>query len=210
MGYLEIFGWLGALFTLGAYSMRSMLPLRCVALAANFAFITYGSLVPVYPMLVLHLFLLPLNTYRLWEILRGMRLMKQARSGDGPLDALKPFVKPVAFSKGDVIFRRGDAPDSVYFLESGEVTLPEIGATLPAGSLFGEMAYFTNEPQRTTSAICASDCVVQTLDDKTFMMLYRQHPEFGHYVVRLIAQRLIKGSVIRPSLYDGFSDETPA
>ena len=204
MDYLEIFGWLGAIFTLSAYSMRNMLPLRCIALAANVAFITYGALVPVYPMLALHVSLFPLNLFRLWEILVSMRRMNEARSSERPLDVLRPFLKPTRFSDGDVLFRRGDTPDRVYYVDTGTVELPELGEFLTAGTLFGEMAYFTDSAARTTSAICRSDCTILTIDEKIFMSLYRQHPEFGHYVIRLIAQRLIKGSSVNSDLYDGF------
>jgi hypothetical protein len=205
---LEIIGWLGAFLTLSAYSMRNMLPLRCVALGANVAFITYGAFVPVYPMLVLHLLLLPLNLYRLWEILNTMRRMRDGRATDIPFDVLKPFLKPREFSEGDVVFRRGDKPDHVYFLETGRVELPELGETLSDGTLFGEMAYFTNARERTASAICRSDCRIMTIDEKSFMGLYRQHPEFGHYVLRLIAQRLVDGSQRNPRLYQDFVEET--
>jgi hypothetical protein len=204
MSFLEIFGWLGAVLTLSAYSMRSMLPLRYIALAANVSFIIYGALVPIYPVFFLHLALLPLNLYRLSEILIGMRRMRQARGADRAIDALKPFLKPTQFAVGDVIFRRGDKPDQVYFLESGTVELPELGKTLSEGTIFGEMAYFTNDLERTTTAICKSECSIMAINEKSFMALYRQNPEFGVYLVQLIAQRLIDGSHNSPELYSGF------
>jgi hypothetical protein len=207
MDLLEVFGWLGAFLTLGAYSMRSMLPLRCAALGANVAFIIYGASVHVYPVLILHLTLLPLNLYRLWEIIVGIRRMRQARGADRAIDALKPFLKPTRFSDGDVVFRRGDKPDHVYFLEHGSVELPELGKTLRAGTVFGEMAYFTNDHERTTTAICRGDCSIMAVDEKSFMSLYRQHPEFGHFLIRLMAQRIIDGSQRNPELYQGFTDQ---
>ena len=187
--------------------MRNMLPLRCIALAANVSFIVYGAFVPVYPMLVLHLSLLPLNLYRLIEILKSMRRMREATSTDLPIDAIRPFLKPRHFSEGDVIFLRGDPPDHVYFLEKGSVELPEIGETLTDGTLFGEMAYFTRARQRTTSAVCTSDCKIMTIDERSFMGIYRQHPEFGHFIISLIAQRLVEGSQKKPELYKGFSED---
>jgi len=58
---IEILGYLGALLTLGTYSMNTMIPLRVVALCANCLFIVYGYMAPVYPQLLLHGLLLPLN-----------------------------------------------------------------------------------------------------------------------------------------------------
>ncbi|SFS15241.1 Crp/Fnr family transcriptional regulator [Yoonia litorea] len=204
MAYVEIAGWLGTLLTFTAYSMRNMLPLRIIALAANLAFMTYGALVPVYPMLVLHLGLFPLNAFRLYEIQRGMRRMKEVRSGKQPLDVLTPFLKTKAYKKGDTIFSQGDKPDKVYLLETGAISLPEVNVRLEGPSLFGEMAYFTNAAERTTSAVCASDCTIAAVDGKTFMGLYRQHPEFGHYVIALIASRLITSDPARRAAYEGF------
>ncbi|OSQ51343.1 Crp/Fnr family transcriptional regulator [Marivita geojedonensis] len=210
MPFLEVFGWLGALLTLAAYSMRSMFPLRCVALGANVAFITYGALTPVYPMLALHLGLLPLNAYRLAEILLGLRRMRAASRIVNPVDALRPFLRPTRFSDGDVVFRRGDVPDRIYYLERGTVLLPELGERLLEGAIFGEMAYFSDAGQRTASAICEGDCSILSIDEKSFMMLNRQHPEFGHYLIRLIAQRLVDGHRKRPELYEGFIEQPSA
>jgi hypothetical protein len=204
---LEIFGWLGAFFTLGAYSMRNMLPLRCVALGANVAFIIYGAFVPVYPVMVLHLTLLPLNLYRLWEILIGMRRKCDVTARDIAFDFLKPSPRPRDFSEGDVVFRRGDRPDHVYFLEEGRVELPELGETLGDGTLFGEMEHLTDVRERTTSAICRTDCRIVTIDEKSFTAICRQHPEFVHFILRLIGQRRADGSERNPELCQVFVEE---
>jgi hypothetical protein len=50
---------------LATFSMRSMRALRLVAIASNIAFITYGAMGNLYPILVLHSLLLPLNVFRL-------------------------------------------------------------------------------------------------------------------------------------------------
>ena len=207
MSYLEIAGWLGALFTLGAYSMRSMLSFRCIALAANVTFIVYGALTPVYPMLGMHLCLLPLNLYRLWEILAGMKRIRSVSASDHPVAALKPFLTPIRFSDGDTVFRKGDPPDHIYFLEKGEIVLPEVGATLSDGAIFGEMAYFSSSKERTATAICKGDCSIMKIDEKSFMLVFQQHPEFGHYLIRLMARRLIDGARKNADLYEGFAEK---
>ena len=45
--------------------MRDMVALRCMAIASNLAFIAYGVLADLGPVLVLHLLLLPVNVLRL-------------------------------------------------------------------------------------------------------------------------------------------------
>lgn len=69
----EITGWLAAALTLVTFSMRSMIALRLLAIAANTSFIAYGALVALMPVLILHLLLLPCNLARLWQLLAEVR-----------------------------------------------------------------------------------------------------------------------------------------
>jgi hypothetical protein len=54
-------GYLASALVLCTFLTRTMLPLRFVALGSNVAFITYGALLHLYPVLVLHCVLLPVN-----------------------------------------------------------------------------------------------------------------------------------------------------
>jgi hypothetical protein len=47
-----------------------MIPMRIAAIAANVCFIGFGFLAACYPVLMLHLILLPLNAYRLCTVTR--------------------------------------------------------------------------------------------------------------------------------------------
>jgi hypothetical protein len=53
---------------LAAFSLRSMSALRYTAIASNLAFIAYGYLGDLLPILLLHTLLLPVNVLRLIEI----------------------------------------------------------------------------------------------------------------------------------------------
>lgn len=64
----DLAGWLAAGLTLLAFLMRSMTALRLAAIAANLCFILYGALNMAWPVLALHLTLLPCNLQRLWEL----------------------------------------------------------------------------------------------------------------------------------------------
>lgn len=205
MDWFDIAGWFGALFTAGAYSVRNMRLFRTIALAANFSFITYGIAAGVTPVLALHLFLLSMNLYRLREIFAATQRLRQSRRQKNPVDALKPFLKPGEFARDAVLFRRGDAPDRVYYLEAGEIELPELERTISAGTIFGELAFFSNEKARTTSAICRTPCRILSIGEDEFMNLFHQHPEFSFYLVRLMAQRVAEGSRDHPELYGGFA-----
>lgn len=202
MIWIEIIGWLAALSTLGAYSMRTMLPLRIVAINSNLLFLTYGYLTEVYPMLVLHAVLLPFNSYRLWEILRDRRAMKQARTDAAdPLLNIGPLLRTQRLKAGNYVFHRGDRVDHLYVLKSGRVLLEGIDVTLSAGDVFGEIAFFTDEKQRTLSARCMDPCEVAFVDEQTFLKMYYQDPSFGLHMMKLTTRRLVDGMKRRPEAY---------
>lgn len=68
------------------FSMKSMLPLRIVAICSNVTFIYYALLSSIYPVLILHICLLPMNLLRLRQILRarheGHRLLGKTADPD--------------------------------------------------------------------------------------------------------------------------------
>ncbi len=61
-------GFAAAGLVLATFSMRSMIALRWVAIASNLAFIAYGYLGHLAPVLLLHLLLLPINIGRLAQL----------------------------------------------------------------------------------------------------------------------------------------------
>jgi hypothetical protein len=67
MSITEPIGYLASALVLATFCMRDMAALRWSAVASNLAFIAYGALADLGPVLVLHLLLLPLNLARLRE-----------------------------------------------------------------------------------------------------------------------------------------------
>jgi len=65
MSAVEVVGYLASALVLATFCMRDMVSLRCLAIASNLAFIAYGALADLGPVLVLHLLLLPVNVGRL-------------------------------------------------------------------------------------------------------------------------------------------------
>lgn len=65
---VEFIGYTAAGLVLVTFYMRSMRALRLVAIASNLAFIAYGYLGEVMPVLLLHVALLPTNVHRLVEL----------------------------------------------------------------------------------------------------------------------------------------------
>jgi hypothetical protein len=71
MGAYEPVGYLASLLVLATFCMRDMVSLRVVAIASNIAFISYGALAEISPVLLLHVVLLPVNMLRLSESVRS-------------------------------------------------------------------------------------------------------------------------------------------
>jgi hypothetical protein len=119
MQWTETFGYLGALMTLTTFSMKTMVHLRMVGIVSNLAFISYGAFGHVYPVLMLHLALLPLNVWRLWQLLQLTRQIEEISGSQLSMEWLKPFSRRRTVQAGETLFRRGDAAAEVPFVLSG-------------------------------------------------------------------------------------------
>ncbi len=198
---IEFLGWIAAAFTLAAYAMRTMLPLRVAAIGANLFFIAYATISGFYPILALHLTLLPFNLIRLFEILSLTKRIKRARTEDFQIEWISSLVPAKSFSQDATLFRKGDRPDNIYYLVAGSVHLAEADITIPSGEVFGEIAFFSDAQERTLTAVCATDCEIVVINEAAFMRLYFQNPAFGMYIVRLISRRLLDGMTRVPAAY---------
>ena len=69
----DMIGYAGTGFTMMAYSMRRMLPLRVAAVLSSVALLIYGVLVASGPLIFMELVLLPINSYRLFELWGPLR-----------------------------------------------------------------------------------------------------------------------------------------
>lgn len=83
----DLLGWVAVLFTLTAFSMRTMLPLRIAAIGANVCFIGFGYLEGTLPILTLHVILLPCNVMRLRQIVLAKRELDR-KNESGLRDAI--------------------------------------------------------------------------------------------------------------------------
>jgi hypothetical protein len=176
---------------LGGSFVKTMIPLRWLGLGSNLGFIVYGALFPHLPMLVLHTLLLPVNLYRLIEMIRlTQRVNAAADVKDTSGLWLRPYMKRRRLKAGKVLFRKGDPADHLYMLTSGRIELVEIGVALPAGRIFGEIAFFAPDKCRTLTARCVENSEVLAINESTVRQLYYQNPDFGFHLIGLVAGRL--------------------
>lgn len=179
-----------ALILAGSF-VKTMIPLRWLGLGSNIGFIVYGALYPQLPMLVLHALLVPVNLYRLIEMIRlTRRVDAAAQAKDTSGLWLRPYMKRRRLKAGTVLFHKGDEADHLYMLASGRIELVEIGAELPAGRIFGEIAFFAPDRRRTLTARCVEDSEVLAINESAVRQLYYQNPDFGFQVIGLVAGRL--------------------
>lgn len=181
----------GALIVVSSF-VRTMIPLRWLAVASNLGFVVYGALHPSLPLLFLHATLLPINIFRAREMVRlTMRVRAAAKSSDLSGIWLRPYMKSKQWKKGAVLFRKGDLADQLYFLAEGRIEFVEIGTFMEPGRIFGEIAFFAPDRRRTLTARCAESSKVLTIDQHTLEQLYFQNPAFGFRLVGLVAGRLL-------------------
>ncbi|MCZ7599674.1 MAG: hypothetical protein M5U09_20625 [Gammaproteobacteria bacterium] len=110
MGYPELIGYLAAVLVFTSFYMKTMIPLRIVALGSNLAFIAYGIAGSLYPVLILHLALFPLNALRLVQIRRLIRQVEEAAGGSLDVTVLLPHMKRRKLERGKSCFARAREP----------------------------------------------------------------------------------------------------
>jgi hypothetical protein len=64
----DVIGYIASALVLATFSMKSLRALRMTAIASNVAFISYGVIADMRPILILHCILLPVNVVRLVQI----------------------------------------------------------------------------------------------------------------------------------------------
>lgn len=190
MSWVETAGYFASALVFTTFCMKTMIPLRLAALGSNVAFIAYGIAGQIYPVLMLHAVLFPMNLWRTVEMMRLVRRVEAAAKGDLSVEWLKPFMKTARYREGDVLFRRGDDADRLYMLISGTILLEEINITLGPGDVFGEIALFSAAHQRTQTARCTSDVELLWISEGDLAQLCYQNPAVSFHLLRLVTNRL--------------------
>ena len=184
-------GFIGAGLTLASYTMKSMFPLRLVALAANVFFVAYGWLEAALPSLVLYSVMILINLQKAWEIRNTVRAIEHVKS-DAPItEWLLPHMTRRQATAGQTLWKKGAVATEMIYLESGKLRLVEHQEQLAPGSLVGEIGLFAPDNQRTLTVVCATDCTLYSLTTDGMAQLYYQNPKLGYHIMRLIVARLM-------------------
>jgi CRP/FNR family transcriptional regulator, cyclic AMP receptor protein len=190
MTWVELIGWLGAALAITGSAMKTIIPLRCIGIAANVASLIFAISIGNKPGMVVNLILLPLNSVRLFQMLRLIKKVKQASNSDLSMEWLKPFMTRRAVNAGEVLFAKGDGATCMFYTLSGRYRLKELGIELPKGQLVGEMGFLSPDNTRTQTLECLESGEVLSISYDEVRQLYFQNPQFGFYFLRLTSERL--------------------
>jgi CRP-like cAMP-binding protein len=144
--------------------------------------------------MILHFVLLPVNTVRLVQIRRMLRGVRTHCTTGPSIEALLPVMTRRTLAAGETMVRRGESADRMFYLASGEVRVVEIGKTLGAGTLLGEIGVFARDQKRTATLVCITACEVFELTQARAKEIYFQDPAFGYAVLQLVIARLIENA----------------
>jgi len=192
MNVAEVLGYIAAFLVFLTFSMKTMVPLRVVGITSNFFFIAYGYLNPAYPLLILHLALLPLNIFRLRQILILVKQIESATQGDINMNWLKPFTTTRTMKAGETLFNKDEKADAMYYLMTGRYRLLELDVELKSGDIVGELGLLNPNKARSQTLQCMEDGELLQITYDQVRQLYFQNPKFGFYFLQLSARRLFE------------------
>jgi CRP-like cAMP-binding protein len=189
----ELSGYLAAALVFLTFYMKTMVPLRVIGICSNCAFIIYGYLGGLYPVLILHLILLPLNSLRLREMLQLTQQVRDTTHGDlNVMDWLKPFAATRRVQAGEALFHKGDVASDMFVVVSGRFRLAETGIEIEPPNVVGEFALLAPERSRTQTLECVEEGTLLQIGYGQVEQLFFQNPKFCYYFLKLITQRLFQ------------------
>jgi cyclic nucleotide-binding protein len=189
----EVLYLTGAVLYIVTHYMKTMVPLRILAITSNGCFVVYGFLHPSYLTLALYFILLVLNSHRLHEMLELIKKVRTAASqGDLSMDWLKPFMHKRSYRKGDILFHKGDHAEEMFYTLNGTYLVTELDLKITPGHIVGELGLLAPENRRTQTVECIEDGQMLVITYDKVRELYFQNPAFGFYFLRLASERLLQ------------------
>jgi hypothetical protein len=188
----NMFALIGVIFFVATLLMHTMVPLRIANMIGCLFFACFGALTGAITTFLLYLLMVPINAYRLRQMLVLVKKARSATQGDTSLEWLKPFMTERKYRKGDVLFKKDDPADEMLLTVTGKFLVKEISVELPPGNLMGEFGFLTPDNHRTATIECIEDGHVLTIAYEKLLEIYFQNPQFGYYFLVLTSQRLLQ------------------
>ena len=188
----NMFALVGAIFFVATLLTQTMVPLRVANMFGCAFFAGFGALAGDVKTFLLYLLLLPINAFRLRQMLNLVKKARTATQGDTSMEWLKPFMTERKYRKGDILVKKGDAANEMFLTVTGKFLVTEIGVELPPGRLMGELGFLSPDNRRTATVACIEDGHVLTITYEKLLEIYFQNPQFGYYFLVLTSQRLLE------------------
>jgi hypothetical protein len=188
----NMFALVGAIFFVATLLTQTMVPLRVANMIGCAFFAVFGALTASVTTFLLYLLMVPINAYRLRQMLVLVKKARSATEGDTSLEWLKPFMTERKYRKGDILFKKDDAAHEMLLTVTGKFLVKEISVELPPGRLMGEFGFLTPDNRRTATIECIEDGHVLTITYDKLLEIYFQNPQFGYYFLVLTSQRLLE------------------
>jgi CRP/FNR family transcriptional regulator, cyclic AMP receptor protein len=205
MRSIDFLGYAASATVLATFCMSTMIPLRVLALVSNILFGVFGAWAHIYPVMILHLILFPINAVRLVQIRHLVRGITSLQGPDLSIENLLPFMAHRRYRAGDTLTRKGERADRLFYLVRGQVKVVEIDKTISSGTVLGEIGVFSRDQMRMATVVCVSDCEVYELTERKAKELYFQDPSFGYAVLQIIIGRLMEDMSIVQSARESAS-----
>jgi hypothetical protein len=173
-------------------STKTMVPLRVLAIIANCFLLVFYAVSNEWIPLALQAVALPLNGWRLYQMVVLIRNVGVAIRGNASMDWLKPFMARRHYRKGDILFAKGEEAHEMFCTVTGRYLLLELGIELKPGQVVGELAMMAPDNRRTATLECIEDGEALSITYEQVEQLYYQNPTFGFYFLRLATARLFE------------------
>src|ERR1700759_4918819 len=156
----NMFALVGAIFFVATLLTQTMVPLRVANMIGCAFFSVFGLLSGAVTTFLMYLLMVPINAYRLRQMLALVKKARSATQGDTSMEWLKPFMTQRKYRKGDILMKKGDPADEMLLTVTGKFRVIEIDVEVPPGRLMGELGFLTPDNHRTATIACVEDGLV--------------------------------------------------
>ncbi|HKD73921.1 MAG TPA: cyclic nucleotide-binding domain-containing protein, partial [Ktedonobacterales bacterium] len=157
------FALVGVIFFVATLLTQTMVPLRVANMIGCAFFAVFGALTGAVTTFLLYLLMIPINAWRLRQMLALVKKARSATQGDSSMEWLRPFMTQRSYRKGDILMKKGDPANEMLLTVTGRFRVIEINVELPPGQLMGELGFLTPDNRRTATIECIEDGHVLTI-----------------------------------------------
>ncbi len=104
----------------------------------------------------------------------------------------RPETPLATYAAGERILSKGDTANEMYLVRKGRVAIMVNDRTveeIEAGGVFGEMAVIDHAP-RSAAAIALEDTEVIPVNERLFLILVQEAPNFALDIMRVLTDRI--------------------